>query len=205
MAASSQVADPEVSRRKFNREVATFRRLAATYRNRGWFLAEATFPEVIVVMAGRNIKPPALITGVRFDYTDYDFRPPSVRLVDPFSGEPYAFKDLPTRLPRSTGLANLRVEGLPAGLELPKIMGQQPLMQAYGDGDVPFLCLAGVREYHDHPGHSGDAWELHRGSGAGRLVRLLEVIDKYGTSPIGGYNLQLEARIIGYTQQSVPE
>ena len=53
-------------------------------------------------------------------------------------------------------------------------------MQANSPEDVPFLCIAGVKEYHDHPGHSGDPWEMHRSSGGGRLIRLLEVISKYG-------------------------
>jgi hypothetical protein len=26
----------------------------------------------------------------------------------------------------------------------------------------PFLCLRGIREYHEHPQHSGDDWFLYR-------------------------------------------
>jgi hypothetical protein len=71
----------------------------------------------------------------------------------------------------------------------------QPFMQAYGPDEVPFLCLAGVREYHEHPGHSGDIWEFHRISGAGRLVRLLEIIHRYGVEPLQGFNVQLVPQI----------
>jgi hypothetical protein len=46
----------------------------------------------------------------------------------------------------------------------------QPLTQPDATGEAPFLCIAGVREYHDHPGHSGDSWDLHRTTGAGRVV-----------------------------------
>jgi hypothetical protein len=28
----------------------------------------------------------------------------------------------------------------------------------------PFLCLRGIREYHEHPQHSGDEWLLYRES-----------------------------------------
>ncbi|WP_306919914.1 putative metal-binding protein [Rhizobium mesoamericanum] len=42
-------------------------------------------------------------------------------------------------------------------------------IQANSLEDEPFLCMAGVREYHDNPAHSGDPWLLHRGSGEGRL------------------------------------
>jgi hypothetical protein len=102
-------------------------------------------------------------------------------------------------------MTNLDIPGLPAGAAIPQLVQHQLLMQSYGDADAPFLCLAGVREYHNHPGHSGDAWELHRASGAGRLVRLIEIIDRYGTAPITGYNLQLDVKIAGFSQQVVPE
>ena len=71
----------------------------------------------------------------------------------------------------------------------------QPYMQAHHPDEIPFLCLAGVREYHDHPAHSGDVWELHRRGGAGRLVRLLEIVDRYGLSPIAGLNVQLVPQV----------
>src|SRR6185437_3217307 len=41
--------------------------------------------------------------------------------------------------------------------------------------EVPFLCLAGVREYHEHPAHTGDSWWVHRTTGAGSLSHLLNV------------------------------
>jgi hypothetical protein len=78
------------------------------------------------------------------------------------------------------------------------------LMQDYGPESVPFLCLPGTREYHDHPGHSGDAWELHRPAGAGRLVRILEIIDTYGVRPISGYNVALVPQVNGLAQGEVP-
>ena len=199
------VVDPAVSRTKFDREIRAFRRLAAHYRKRGWFLAEASFPRVLVVLTAPQLKPPAVIVGVLLDYTDYDLRPPSVRLVDPFTAEPYLAKDLPVQLFRQVAAEGFRVEivGLP-GAQAPSLMARQPLMQSYGPDEIPFLCLAGVREYHDHPGHSGDAWELHRAAGAGRLVRLLDIVDRYGIRPLSGYNVALEPKIVGFVQNEVP-
>jgi len=84
------------------------------------------------------------------------------------------------------------------------MVAQQPLMQWYGPDDTPFLCVAGVREYHDHPGHSGDAWELHRKSGAGRLVRLLDAITRYGVQPISDYQVTLVPQVVGFVQKDVP-
>jgi Predicted metal binding domain len=202
----AQSADPEVSRAKFDSEVANFRALAPQYGARGWFLAEAEFPRVLVVLAAPQLKPPPLVTGVSFDYTDYDLRPPSVRLVNPFTREPWGAEELPTTLPRRVEGQPLAIQGfqLPAGAAMPRIMQQQPLMQAY-PGALPFLCIAGVREYHDHPAHSGDLWELHRPAGAGRLIRILEVIDTYGLRPLTGYNVNLTPQIVGYAQGDPPE
>ena len=76
-----------------------------------------------------------------------------------------------------------------------QVMMSQDLMQANTPEDIPFLCIPGVKEYHDHPGHSGDPWELHRSAGEGRLVRLLEVISKYGLEPVQGFNVNLVPQV----------
>jgi hypothetical protein len=201
----SQFVDPRVSRAKFDREIAEYHDLGSDYRRRGWLLVRAEFPWILVVLAAPQLKPPAIVTGVAFDYTNYDMRPPSVRLVDPFTGNPYKAKELPTHLKRSVESAGPPIPGLqlPLGAEA-RFVAQQPLMQWYGPDDTPFLCIAGVREYHDHPGHSGDAWELHRRSGAGRFVRLLETITKYGVQPIADYQISLQPRISGFIQRDVP-
>lgn len=204
---SAQVADPQVSRTKFHREVEEFCALAPDYRRRGWFLVEASFPEVFVVLAAPQIKPPPIVTGVLFDYSDYDLRPPSIRLVDPFTREPYTAGELPTTLMRQTEVDAPPMIGFPfpPGAVGAKMQQQQPLMMSYeGPDELPFLCLAGVREYHDHPAHSGDRWELHRPSGAGRLVRLLEVVDTYGVRPLNGYGVNLVPQITGLAQAEVP-
>lgn len=204
---SPQYVDPGVSEAKFGREVEEYRSLEAGYRARGWLLVEATFPVVRVVMCAIRTQPPAVITGVNLDYTNYDEEPPSVRLVHPFSGEPYTFGQLPTTLKRRVLGPPIEMPGLPVGPDgkPARMVSEQPLMQASGPDEIPFLCLAGVREYHAHPAHTGDSWDLHRSSGAGRLVRLLEVIDTYGVRPISGYNVNIVPQIVGFVQDSVPE
>jgi hypothetical protein len=86
---------------------------------------------------------------------------------------------------------------------MPRIVQRQPVMQSYLDG-IPFLCVAGVREYHDHRAHSGDLWELHRAAGAGPLVPILEVIDAYGLRPLTGYNVNLTPQTVGFVQGRRP-
>ena len=207
--APAQFVDPRVSRKKFDREIAEYRQIELDYRRQGWLLIRAEYPSVLVVLAAPQLRPPAIVTGVAFDYTNYDARPPSVRLVDPFTAEPYKAKDLPTHLKRSVESGSPLNPGLqlPPGAQARLVIQQliqQPLMQWYGPDDIPFLCIAGVREYHDHPGHSGDAWELHRHYGAGRLVRLLGTITKYGVQPISDYQIVVQPRVAGFVQREVP-
>ena len=185
-----QFADPAVSRRKFDMEIAEFRSHADEYRRRGWLLAEAEFPHALVILATAKTQLISILCGVWFDYSNYDAAPPSVRLVHPLTREPYKWSELPTRLPRMPA-----APALPPGVAQAQPVVPIPLMQAYGDDDIPFLCLAGVREYHEHPAHSGDHWLSHRTFGAGRLVRLLEVISKYGLETIHGFEVQMTPTI----------
>jgi hypothetical protein len=202
-----QYVDPHVSRRKFEREVAEYRLHEREYRRRGWLLLRAEFPEVMVVFVAANLKPPAIVTGALLDYTNYDAAPPSFLLVDPLTEEPYKASDLPTWLKRQVAGPAFPIEGLalPPGAAIPRIVSEQPLMQWHDPDDVPFLCLAGVREYHEHPAHSGDHWEQHRRAGAGRIARLLEIVDTYGLRPITDYNMQLKIDVIGFAQGQTPE
>ena len=140
----------------------------------------------VVVLASKKPSPLAIVTAVQFDYSNYDAEPPSVRLVDPFSGRFLLNKELPTRLPRM-------IPG-PGGAKA-QLNTAQELMQAHSPDELPFLCVPGVKEYHDHPGHSGDPWEIHRSTGEGRLVRLLDVISKYGLEPVKGFNVNLVPQV----------
>ena len=201
-----QFADPAVSRRKFDREIAEFRSHADEYRRRGWLLAEAEFPHALVILATAKTQPISILCGVWFDYSNYDAAPPSVRLVHPLTREPYRWSELPTQLlrmpaPRDAGEA---AQALPPGVAQALAQGgaqaqlvvPQPFMQPSGDDDIPpFLCIAGVREYHEHPAHSGDHWLSHRTSGAGRLVRLVQIISKYGLETIVGFEVQMTPKI----------
>jgi len=194
----SQVVDPEASRAKFAREVERYRALEVVYRRKGWLLLDATFPEVFVVFAAAKLKPAALVTGVVIDFTDYDLRPPSVRFVDPLTREPLKFKDLGFRMARRQAAA-----GAPPGLMMVPGVGLQmippfqDLIQANGPDEEPFLCLPGIREYHDNPAHTGDSWLLHRASGEGSLAFILDKIWTYGVNPITDYQWQLQVQVLG--------
>lgn len=193
MSAKLQSVDPTVSQRKFEREVAEFQKHAKMYQNRGWFLLKADFPHAHVMLATSQTVPPAIVCGVMFDYSNYDAAPPSVKLVNPFTSQPYRFNQLPTFLRRL--VPNDQPEKLIDDNLNIRVRQHQALMVAQNSDDIPFICIAGVREYHEHPAHTGDAWQLHRPKGAGRLVRLLQVIAKYGVDPIVGLQVQMVPQI----------
>lgn len=197
------LVDPAVSRAKFSRELDAYRAREDEHLRRGWWLLKADFPEVFVVFAAPQLAPPAVIFGASLDFTNYDLWPPSVRLVDPFTRVPYTQRELPVPLlrrittPAPEGFAQM-------GLGPGEIVQNVPLMQAHAPDDVPFFCIPGVREYHEHPGHSGDAWLLHRGQGEGTLYFLLEKLHQYGVQPLTDYNVQLVPRI-RFAQQEAAE
>ena len=202
MAREEVLVNPAVSRAKFDREVARYRELEEEHTRRGWFLIKAEYPKVFVVFGAPQLRPPALVFGALIDFTDYDLWPPSVKLVDPFTREPYKDKDLPRRLLRQPAAPDVPGDQALAG-QLPLVQPQD-LMVAHDPEDVPFLCIPGVREYHEHPSHSGDSWLLHRGTGEGTLHFLLEQIYKYGVQPIAAYHVIMQP-VIQYAQNQLPE
>lgn len=146
--------DPEVSLAKFAQEVDSFRLLEDEYRRRGWIIESAQFPLVEALLLWRIGNLVFAPVAVRLDFTNYDLWAPSLTFVDPLTREP--------TLP-SVG-AVLRREG----------REEQLIVLEHPETHLPFLCVPGTREYHSHPQHSGDAWELHRPTGEGNLATLLD-------------------------------
>lgn len=226
MTAPLGAVHPQVARAKYEREVEQFSRDGGRHRALGVLLLEAEFPTVLLGFAAPKLKPPAFIFGMLVDYTDYDLVPPSVRFVDPFTSRPLTAAELPTKMMRTVQPAGASpfpfpfpqppvgpvaaLDAGPAGGDPhdgPPVVAppglffveQQPLLQDYGPETLPFLCLPGVREYHQHPGHSGDAWELHRPDGAGALARLADVVRTYAVDPVGGWSVTLVPQVsLGY-------
>lgn len=228
MTAPLGAVHPQVARAKYDREVEQFARDGARHRALGVLLLQAEFPTVLLGFAAPRLKPAAFVFGMLVDYTDYDLLPPSVRFVDPFTSRPLAAAELPTKMMRTVQPAGAAPFPFPfqqppaaaapdgaapdAGAPgdrgaAPVVVAppalffleQQPLLQDYGPETLPFLCLPGVREYHDHPGHSGDAWELHRPDGAGALARLADVVRTYAVDPVGGWSVALVPQVsLGY-------
>lgn len=150
---------PEVTRAKFDQQVARWRENAETYANRGWLLLSVGDLCVDigmvqnVQMAGQTV--PVMTVCVRIDYWNFDLWAPSVTFLDPVTREPTAPV---VRAPNPVG------DGEP----------QDALIDAHPDTLQPFLCLPGIREYHTHPQHTGDDWLLHRHLHEGDLAVVCE-------------------------------
>lgn len=185
------IVDPSVSRRKFAKEVEVARAHAPFHRQGVWIM-RAEFPIVFVVLVVNKPFPavPGVLCGVNLDFSDYDVRPPSIRIVDPFDEKPLDFAAC-WKFPKTRSVVN-------------PISGQttqevQTLLQAF-DPAKPFLCLAGVREYHESSAHSGDSWFLHRKPNM--LVHLLTILHRYGQNAVAlntqiqGLHFQLAAKAI---------
>jgi Predicted metal binding domain len=164
--------DPEVSRHKYECEMGRLVDQRAVLEKRGIFVLESSshpfidlfyaprhpvrllFPATsanaaqlpansmaateVPSLAGRGFK-------ARFDLTDYDVVAPSLEFLDPWTDQPLPY------------------ETMFRALEFEKQRGAHVvLLPDHPITHKPFLCLRGVREYHDHPQHSGDDWFLYR-------------------------------------------
>jgi len=192
-------ADPAVVRRKVEREIAAYFERQDHYRSRGIWVLQYDFPRLLVAFVASKFKPfPIAAFGVLVDMTNYDVEPPSLQFVNPFTREPLTRQDVPTRLVR-VRMENVQTY-VPPGVELPpgfqqgfiqQVQHHDELLQGF-DQDPPFVCLQGVREYHENPAHTGDPWWLYRSKGAGGLLRLLDVISRFGTETMREQQFQMQ-------------
>lgn len=73
---------------------------------------------------------------LRFLFDDWDATPPSVAMFSKGGG------------------ALAKIPQAPGG----------PFHAGFGGDSRPFVCMAGVREYHNHPQHRLDHWDNYRGT-----------------------------------------
>lgn len=171
-----QFADQEVVKLKYAEQLSKFQCAKDHYRRLGVFLLEEAFPNLYFGFTATSLSPLPIIFAVQINFYNYDIVPLSVKFVHPLTFQLMKASQLPSKLLRKLEGSN----------EL------QPLLQAHRD-DEPFFCIPGVREYHEHPYHSGDSWFLYRNMGnEGSLCFILDNLQLYGTSHIKGYTIQLQ-------------
>lgn len=195
------LVDPVISRTKFDREVAQLQSVSAECRRRGWWVLDAEFPNVLAAFVAPQLRPRPVLFGALLNFDNYDLWAPSVRIVDPFTAKPLLAKEIPPSLTFTRKVA------VQIPVEIPGMGSfgytEQPLLMAHGPDELPFFCIPGVREYHEHPAHTGDDWLLHRDRGEGSLYFLLEKLARYGLEPVQQYQMGLQ--IIGYARGEAPE
>ena len=188
--------DPEISRRKFEREVAQFLADRKAHHRRGVWLVEATFPDAHFVFVAVQTRPyPMVAFATVINFDNYDVEPPSVRFVHPITWEILKKRELPHQFATKSQRISVAPGQFMDALD-------QPLIVGFDDEAPPFVCLQGVREYHNHPAHSGDSWWLHRKSGKGTLSYIVEQLARYGIDPIRGVHIQLQPKIGEFALQA---
>lgn len=174
-----QFVDVDVTKKKFEKEIQEFKKLEDEYRKRGVICLKIDGFSINLLFAIQHFKPQPIAFAVKIDYTNWDCEPPSIKVIDSFTGETLKKKDI-------------MIEFIQLNNEKKSL---QPIL--VGD-EIPFFCIPGVREYHQHPYHSGDSWMLHRTRGEGKLCDLIEKLIKHSISIAGGYYINLNGQGINF-------
>ena len=195
--------DLRVSRAKFAREVRPFHDERERYASMGIWVLHSEYPEVLVAFATPKSPQVFVPFAALVDFTDYDALPLKVTLVHPCTRKPLNFSEV---LPQVYPNIQFPVPGRINRLRIENPMGgqiiQDSLLQGYDNTDAkPFLCLPGVRSYHDHPAHTGDSWWLHRSLGEGSLHTILYALWKYGSRNVTGQKMTISVTAAGYVVQ----
>jgi hypothetical protein len=196
--------DPAISRQKFHAEVGEWRKRAAEHGRRGIVLVDADFPKAFAVFALPKVRPPHLLFGVELDFTNYDVWPPSVIFADPLSREAWrnGINSPLNVIVGGTALMPLFIRFRRDPANPGNLIPEFPVM-CQGNTGRAFLCMQGVREYHEHPAHSGDSWLQYRGSGKGTLFYLLDKLHEFGIAHVAGMSIGLNY-ISGGPPQVIP-
>jgi len=176
--------DARVSKLKFQQEIERLDIQSETLKKRGIVIHKVGYPFVDAIFIPRNTlkisvpvetplgvtlpdPPPGMVLppgakmqfmnileipslaarafGARISLNDFDQRAPSVVFCDPFTWEEIPFD----RLHRGLHVGD-------NGTAFNVILGDHPSTKK------PFLCMRGIREYHEHPQHTGDDWMQYR-------------------------------------------
>ncbi|MBI1183585.1 hypothetical protein GC194_04905 [bacterium] len=196
-----QYVPESISRAKFNEAIGDFKKLTDRYSEKGVFLVKEEFPFAEFLFCSVQLTMPIIVYRIRFGFENYDIEPISVSFRQPVSGEPLLFSQVAFGIHLKIPEVNLDELLRQQGINVDSIkMGQLPALMIQGPGIIqgvkgnepPFLCLQGVREYHNFPAHSGDSWFVHRGKGIGTLGYLLEKISSNGSELVANIGFKLE-------------
>lgn len=189
---NKQVVQPEVTRAKFDSEMNKFCHLENENRKRGIICLKSEFPVVELAFTAHILKPPAIVFAVSIDFTNYDIEPPSIVFIDAFTRMPVTTNEVHAKFIK-TILGNVQIgpgQFIQANISQNILVGEP--------NERPFICLPGVREYHNHPQHTGNSWLLSRTKGEGDLAFLIDQLYYNSIPQIKGFNVNFT---VGINQQ----
>jgi hypothetical protein len=189
-----QFADERVTLAKFERQVNDFETHAAAYRKEGVISLKIKFPvfefaflarETLIptnLQANTDVNSkisiyrpvPFFIFAIRLDYSNFDVSPPSLRVINPFTSELDSNVGYPPFITPHQQNQNSLID------PSQKLINQNILLTD-NDGRL-FICLRGLKEYHEHPHHNGDSWFLYRIKGKGNIINVLDQLQLYAIS-----------------------
>lgn len=174
---SIQFVDPEVTKIKFENELQEFKQNEEDYRKKGIICIKVNSTSITLLFAVPHLKPQPIAFAVNIDFTNWDVEPPSIKFIDPFTEKVLRREEIKINFfqVKDKNAVNLLPDGQIVELDL--LQGKNEIL--------PFFCIPGVREYHQHPAHSGDSWMLHRTRGEGKLCVLIEQLYKHSIAQSG--------------------
>ena len=181
-----QYVEPEVSLIKFKEEIGDFHNISNDWREKGVFLIHEDYPIVEFMFTTPKLRPSTIAFCVQIDFTNYDVEPPSLKFICPFTKRILKIQEIPTKFPQFK-----KPDKIDPTIPIQNQIQPQFLLQSH-QNEPPFFCIAGIKEYHDHPAHTGDSWLLHRKKGEGSLGFILDQLYNYSTAIIVSYQLNLE-------------
>lgn len=188
-----QYVEPEVTQIKYKKELSKFLEISSIWREKGVFLIYESFPVVEFMFTTPKLRPSAIAFSVRIDFTNYDIEPPSLKFICPFTGKILTRQEIPVQF--------LQVK-FPEKMNdnIPIQIQQQDLLQASSPNEIPFFCIPGIKEYHNHPAHTGDSWLLYRKNGEGGLGFILDQLYDHSIAGIAGISSYQILYNIGFAQ-----
>jgi hypothetical protein len=188
-----QVVDLEVSKQKFEQETSELIQNATLQRSRGIIFLECQFPNIKLAFCAPQLKPIPIVFAVNINFSNYDLEPLSLKFIHPLTYKTLTIQELGNPFGR-----NISTE--PGKVEI------QPLALGLAD-QTAFICLPGIREYHEHSDHGNDPWLDHRGKGGeGTLGYVIDKLYQFGISAISHLSVQINIvnAAIGLDGKKIP-
>lgn len=152
---------PAVSRELVDGAVDQIAGNAALLVDRGWTLLSREFP---VLRMGIIHRTTCALRVFEFYFADWNDQPPALRLVDAETHAPIPGERWPTN-------GSYWHHGGWSG--------------TVGTPGAPFMCMPGIREYHNHSSHLADLWANYKDLDAFSLGNIVsQVSDVYQKSHV---------------------